>query len=179
LGVKTKKGAEAEVSAIQEKFKTLLGQGYKLEELGEARKKLEEDLKKVQEKYSQPGGWKETEFEEGRVRWLQNIPKPELTVEVETMVQNAIEDLGRMQASAVMATAPRQMMIDYKPVQSAKEAVEELRKAMESIDGKVITISIDGRMAINGAMISEIGQRLGEQIRDKRSNLGSIIEGGY
>jgi len=176
LGVKTKIGAEREVGGIKEKFKSLLGMGYSDEELEEAKKKLEEDLKKIQEKYSQPSGWKETEFEEGRVRWHQNIPKAGLTGDVETMVQSAIEDLQRMQAQAVAATAPRTMMIDYKPVQNAKEAVEELRKAMESIDGKVITISIDGRMAINGESIQKIEDELGARYKNKRSGLRSIVQ---
>jgi len=177
LGVKTKIGAEREVGGIREKFKSLLGMGYSPEELEEARKKLEEDLKKIQEKYSQPSGWKETEFEEGRVRLHQNIPKTGLTGDVETMVQAAIEDLQRMQTTAEMATAPRTMMIDYKPVQDAKEAVEELRKAMESIDGKVITISIDGRMAINGGTIDMIESELESRYTNKRSRLRNTIEG--
>jgi hypothetical protein len=65
LGVKTRLGAEKEIAAIQQKYKSLMGQGYSPEEMEKARVKLEQQLQALESKYKTESGWKATGEEGG------------------------------------------------------------------------------------------------------------------
>lgn len=173
LGIKTKIGAEREISGIEEKFKMLLGQGYSPEELGAAREKLTEQLKAVGEKYKQPSGWM-TEGEEGGVQWHRNVPEGGLGADVGEMVKRATEELERMQRAATEITTPRTIMIDYSPVQNANQAAEELLKKLDDLDNRTITITIDQRITTDG--IEKIEENLVSRYENKQSRLRTIME---
>lgn len=172
LGVKTEAGAEKEIAGIVEKFQTLFGKGFKPEEIEQARIKLEEQLRAVAEKYQKPSGW-QVQGEEGEVRVWSNVAMDEKARNVSEMVRKATEELERMQRAATEITGPKTMMIDYTPVQNANQAVEELRKKLDDLENRVITITIDQR--ITGEGIEKIEEGLVTRFENKSSRLGQII----
>jgi len=173
LGIKTKPGAEREITEIQEKFKSLLGQGFTPEQIGQARAKIEEQLKAVGEKYKTPSGWK-AEGEEGGVRVWSNVATDEMTRNVSEMVENSIKEINRMQKQIEQVTkGPTKIEIDTTAFTSANLAAEELRKRLDSMDGRTITVTIDQR--ITGEGIEKIEEGLVTRFENKRSRLGQII----
>jgi uncharacterized phage infection (PIP) family protein YhgE len=172
LGIKTKVGAEREIASISEKFKLLLGQGYNPEELAAAREKLTTQLQEIAKKYKEPTGWQTEEYE-GGVKWHRNVPEKGLGADVGEMVKRATAELERMQRVATEITTPKTIMIDYSPVQNANQAAEELRKKLDDLDNRVITVTIDQR--ITGDGIERIEEGLVTRFENKRSRLGQII----
>ena len=175
LGVKTEMGARREIEAIEERFKILLGQGFKPEELEKARIELEKQLRAVEEKYKTFSGWKETGIE-GEVRAMTKIPVDELTRSVSEMVQKSIDELERMARASEEATGPKTIMIDYNPVKDANEAVNVLRQELENLSSRdwPITVTIDQR--IKGDQLQIIEEELVKRIVNKQSSLGSVIQ---
>jgi hypothetical protein len=176
LGVKTTKGAEAEIEGIQKQYKALMGQGYSPEEMTAARAKLEEQLKAVESKYKSESGWKSV-GEEGGTRWWSNVtPKEGVGRDITDMVQKGIDELNRMQAASERATGPKTIMIDSSRVDTANQAVEELRKRLDDINNQVVTVTIKQRVeAENPLVMEQLEDALVTRISNKRSSLGSII----
>ena len=174
LGVKTEMGARREIEAIEERFKILLGQGFKPEELEKARIELEKQLRAVEEKYKTFSGWKETGIE-GEVRAMTKIPVDELTRSVSEMVQKSISELERMARVSEEATGPKTIMIDYNPVRDANEAVNVLRQGLEGLSSREwpITVTIDQR--IKGDELQIIEEELVKRIVNKQSSLGIVL----
>ncbi len=176
LGVKTTKGAEAEIEAVQKKYKTLMGQGYSPEEMEQARVKLEEQLKAVETKYKTESGWKRT-GEEGGVQWWSNVvPKEGVGANITDMVKKGIDELNRMKQAAESITGPKTMMIDYTQVQSAGEMVDQLRGKLAQLGNEPIVITIKQRIeSENPIVVSQVEDALVTRLENKQSRLGSII----
>jgi hypothetical protein len=173
LGIKTKMGAEREISGVEEKFRLLQGKGYSPEEMAAAKEKLTAQLQEIAKKYQQPSGWQTEEYEAGGIKWHKNIRETGMGADVQEMVKKSIEELERMQRVASEVTAPKIMMIDYTPVQNANQAVEELKKKLDDLENRVITITIDQR--ITGEGIEKIEEGLVTRFENKSSRLGQII----
>jgi len=177
LGIKTKMGAEKEISGIQEKYKMLMGQGYSPEEMEQARAKLEEQLRAVEGKYKAESGWKGI-GEEGGVRWWSNVvPKEGVGRDITDMVQKGIEELNRMQAAAERATGHKTIMINYTPVQDANAAVKELRDLLSEIDNQVITIKIKQEVSgeLGSNVMETIDENMTRRFTNKQSRFGAAI----
>jgi hypothetical protein len=182
LGIKTEKSAMTEVEAIQRKFETLIGKGFRPEELEQARVKLEEQLKAVAEKYTKPSGWQAT-GEEGGVRVWSSIRPDQMTKNVSEAVAKSIEEMRKMQRAGSEIMGPTMITVDYKPVRDANEAAMTLRTTLQDLSSRdwPITVTIDQR-TLSEDKISIIEDELTKRIQNKQSRLGSImqkkIEGG-
>jgi hypothetical protein len=178
LGIKTKPGAEREIKDIEEKFKSLLGQGFSTEEIGQARAKIEEQVKAVGEKYKTPSGWK-AEGEEGGVRVWSSVKTDEMTRNVSEMVENSIKEINRMQKQIEQVTkGPTKIEIDMTAFDSANQAVEQLRKKLDDISRQnfPIHISIASEDLAGGRIAEVIEDNLITRYENKSSRLRTIIE---
>lgn len=204
LGVKTKKGAEEEVAAIQKKFQMLIGKGYSTEEMAKAKEKLTEELKKIQEKYSMkpaeegPGGhWEETMVPSGKEisgirarttwesdwRWIEDIgvksnkAKDELTRNVEEMVEKSIEELNRMQRQMESLTGPQKITIDTSQFDSVSQGIDILRQKMESLTNQTypLRISIVGGEKAGVTNIYQIDNEFTNLAQNKRSRFMEMV----
>jgi len=179
LGIKTTIGAKKEIFGVLEKYETLRGQGYSEEEMEQARAKLEEQLRTLESKYKAESGWKGI-GEEGGVRWWSNvIPKEGVGRDITDMVQKGIEELNRMQAAAERATGPKTIMIDYTPVESANEAVKELRGLLNEMDNRVVTIKIKQEVSgeLGSNVMETIDENMTRRFTNKQSRFGAAIRG--
>jgi len=173
LGLKTEVGAKREIEDVMAQYRLLGTLGLKPEEMGQARAKIEEQLKAVGEKYKTPSGWK-AEGEEGGVRVWSSVKTDEMTRNVSEMVENSIKEINRMQKQIEQVTkGPTKIEIDTTAFTSANLAAEELRKRLDSMDGRMITVTINQR--ITGEGIEKIEEGLVTRFENKRSKLGQII----
>jgi len=206
LGIKTKIGAQKEIDAIEEQFKSLLGKGYSLEEMAQAKEKLLEELKKVQEKYSMkpgeegPGGrWEEIIVPSGKEisgihakttwesdwRWIEDIgvksneAKDKLTRNVEEMVNKSIEELNRMQRQMEsLTTVPQKIMIDTSQFDSVSQGIDVLRQKMESLTSQTypLRISIVGGERAGITDIYQIDNEFTNLAQNKRSKFMELVK---
>jgi hypothetical protein len=207
LGVKTQAGAKKEIEDIETTFKSLLGQGFAPEEIEAARKKLEDQLQAVREKYSTKtpeegagGRWEEIQVAAGKEtaasgfgfrtkwetdwRWVEDSVKvhstaarDELTQNVTDMVRTATDELERMQRTTEQITGPKTIMIDYSPVTSAAEAAEQLRAKLNEINGSVITVTIQQRIVPEPGQVAVLDQGLAGILAQNRSKVGLVLNG--
>lgn len=176
LGIKTKPGAEREITDIQEKFKSLLGQGFSPEEIGQAKAKIEEQLRAVGEKYKTPSGWQKT-GKEGGVQLWSNVSKNEMTRDIEKMVDDSIKELEPMQRQTEEVTkGPTKIKIDTTAFTSANQAADELRKKLDDLNNKVITVTIDQRITGDDRIIEILEEGMVRRFENKQSRFRTIIE---
>jgi hypothetical protein len=161
LGLRTETGAKKEIEDLVEQYRHLGVLGLKPEEMAGAKSALISQLEAIKEKYSSFSGWMEEEFEEGRVKWIHSVPKDELTRNVESMVNQAIQDLNRMSGQLdEMAMRPNKITIDTSEFASANQAIDTLRIKLENMTERTwpIVISITGKGSSELPIMDKIQQ---------------------
>ena len=180
LGLKTEVGAKREIEDVMAQYRLLGTLGLKSEEMGQARAKIEEQLKAIGEKYKtdkkmeeSAGHWEEIMVPSGKEisgirtrtkwesewRWIEDVRvqlgkgKGGLTESVEAMVNESIDLLNKMQAQMDAVTkGPNKVMIDTSEFANANLAVDTLRIKLESMTERAWPVHI----AITGSGSSEL-----------------------
>lgn len=176
LGLKTEVGAKREIEDVMAQYRLLGTLGLKPEEMGQARVKIEEQLKAAGEKYKTPSGWK-AEGEEGGVRVWSSVKTDEMTRNVSEMVENSIKEINRMQKQIEQITkGPTKIEIDMTAFTSANQAVRELRKELADLSNQVVTITINQRVIGENGIVESIEENLVRRYENKQSRLRSSLE---